>query len=293
MLGVAVRAARNAREHDIPMLASALAYSAFIAVPAALLVVLGLFSLIAGPAAIATIMDRFGTVAPTQAVDLLRGSLVRLEQEPRAGIVMSVVGLLVALWATTGAVTTAMTAINRAHGWQDPRGVLRRRLAAAAVVSSLAMALLLLGGLLVLGPHVQGWIGRSTGSGTVVAWIWWSAQWPILISVELLAFAVLFALSTEPARRRWRLVSPGSIVALVVWLAASGLFAAYAARFGSYNKTWGSLSGVIVLLTWLWLLGLALLYGAEIDAEVARMREERGRGSERTPAERSDWSRAA
>jgi membrane protein len=238
-------------------------------------VVVGLFSLIADPATIADVMDRFGSVAPREAVDLLRGSLRRLGEQPSAGIVMTVVGFAVALWATTGAVTTAMTAINRAYARGDRRGFVRRRAAALAVVMCLGIALVLMASLLVLGPHLQAWVGRAVGAKSVVEWIWWTAQWPILIASLLVAFGTLFALSADREHRHWRLVSPGSIIASAAWLIASAAFALYAARFGSYNKTWGSLSGVIVLLTWLWLLGLALLYGAEVDAETDRLRQSR------------------
>lgn len=278
---VLVRAGKQALAHDVPMLASALAYSAFFAVPATLLVVVGAFSLIADPSLIDEVTERLATVAPAEAVDLLEGSLVRLDQQPSAGVVMTVVGFALALWATTGAMTTAMTAVNRAHGRDDERGFVKRRLVALALVASLGAALLVLAVLLVLGPHIEGWIGRALEAETAVAWIWWSVQWPILVACLFGAFAVLYALSNAGAPRRWRIVSPGAGVAVVAWLAVSAAFSLYASHFGSYNKTWGSLSAAIVMLTWLWLSALALLYGAEVDAEVERSR---GRGDEELSA---------
>ena len=267
---VLARAARSALEHDVPMLASALAYSTFFAVPATLLVVLGIFSLTADPAMIDGLMDRLVTIAPAEAVDLIESSLVRLEQQPSAGVVMTIVGFVIALWATTGAITTAMTAINRAHDRKDERGFVRRRVVALVLVLCFGSVALLVTGLLVLGPHLEGWVGRALGAETAVAWVWWSAQWPVLLAGLFGAFAMVFALATHGDSRSWRLFSPGAVVAVLAWLAVSVAFSLYASRFGSYNKAWGSLSGVIVMLTWLWLSALALLYGAEVDAQAER-----------------------
>jgi membrane protein len=267
-----VRAAKQSLEHDVPMLASALAYSAFFAIPATLLLVLGLFSLVADPALIEDLMERFGTIAPAEAVTLVEESLLRLEQQPSTGVVLTMVGLVLALWTATGAMSTAMTAINRAHEREDRRTFLQKRLVALALVFAVGFAVLVVAALLVLGPHLQTWVGRAVGSETVVAWVWWTAEWPILMGVLFGAFALMFALASDHPSRRWRIVSIGAAIAVVLWLVVSGAFALYASYFGSYNKTWGSLSAAIVMLMWLWLSSIALLFGAEVDAEVERSR---------------------
>jgi membrane protein len=268
---VLVRAGRAALEHDVPMLGSALAFNAFLAIPATLLLVVGLFSLVADPALIADLMQRFGTVIPGEAVTLLEDSLLQLERQPSSGIAMTVVGFVLALWTTTGAVTTLMVAVNRARGLDDPRGFAKKRLVAVALAAVLGAAVLLVSALLVLGPHVHRWIGRALDAEDPVAWVWWTAEWPILLAVLFGAFSVVYALASDHSNRRWRLVSPGAAVAVVLWLAVSGGFAFYAANFGSYNKTWGSLSAAIVTLVWLWLSSMALLFGAEVDAEWERV----------------------
>jgi membrane protein len=124
----------------------------------------------------------------------------------------------------------------------------------------------------VLGPGLSKWIGNATGESGVVTAIWWAAQWPILIAGLLAAFATLLYLGPDVDHSKWHFVTPGAVVALLAWLAASGLFAVYTSMFGSYNKAWGSLAAVIIMLTWLWLSGLALLFGAELNAEVERSR---------------------
>lgn len=265
-----VQAGKAMLEDNMTMIASALAYSTFFAIPAVLLVVVGVFSLAAGPAAITTLIDHLGHVMPQQATQLLDTSLHRLGRHPSQGIAMTAVGAVLALWATTGAVTSYMTALNLAYDRKDQRNFVRKRLIALAMAACIGCAFLLVAVLLLFGPPIEGWIGRSVGMPSVVSWLWWSVQWPILVVGLLAAFATLMWLGPDVKPRSWRFLTPGSLVAVVVWLAVSGAFASYTSRFGSYNKTWGSLSAVIVMLTWLWLTSLALLFGAELNAEVER-----------------------
>jgi len=127
---------------------------------------------------------------------------------------------------------------------------------------------------LIVGPSLERLVASHAGGASgVVGWIWWIAEWPILLGGLLVAFATLLYLGPDVEHRRWQFITPGSVLATVVWLAASGGFAFYTSRFGSYNKTWGSLAAVIVMLTWLWLAAIALLLGAELNAEAERSRE--------------------
>jgi membrane protein len=282
-LDLLVRAGKNAIADDVPMLASALAYNAFLAIPATLLLVVGLFSLVADPAAIDDVMERVETVAPGEAVTLVRDSLLQLQQRSSTGLTMTIVGLVLALWTTTGAMNTVMTAVNRAYGLEDKRQFPVKRLVALALVLVVGFALLLVAALLILGPHIEQWVTDALDAEWV-GWVWWTSEWPLLIGVLFIAFSALFALATDHSHRRWRLVSPGAAIAVVLWLAFSAGFAVYASDFGSYNKTWGSLSAVIVTLVWLWLSGLALLFGAEVDAEWEQSRNG-GRASSRAVAQ--------
>ena len=265
-LDLLVRAGKSAIADDVPMLASALAYNAFLAIPATLLLVVGLFSLVADPAVIDDVMEKLGTVAPGDAVTLVRESMLQLQQRSSTGLTMTIVGLVLALWTTTGAMNTVMTAVNRAYGLEDKRKFPMKRLIALALVLVVGFALLLVAALLILGPHIERWISDALDADWV-GWVWWTSEWPLLIGVLFIAFSALFALATDHTNRRWRLVTPGAAIAVVLWLLFSAGFAIYASGFGSYNKTWGSLSAVIVTLVWLWLSGLALLFGAEVDAE--------------------------
>ena len=270
---ILVRAAKKALADGITDLAAALAYYSFLAIPAVLLVAVGLFTLIASPDAITTLMEKIGSVAPSQTTELLGGSLRRLNQNQSSSVIMTIVGFVLALWTTTGAMTSFMRALNRAYDRDETRNFVKQRVVAVQMVVALGVAFLLIFGLLVLGPLMSKWIGQALNIEGVFGWIWWIAQWPVLIGGLLAAFATVLYLGPNVEHPRWQFITPGSVVAVFVWLVASGLFAIYTSMFGSYNKTWGSLAAVIVMLTWLWLTGLALLFGAEVNAEAERSRE--------------------
>jgi len=252
------------------MVAQALAYSLFIAIPAVVLVALGIFSLVADTSTVERLADRLRPVMPQEAITLLQGSLERSTHSHGQGVAMTVVGFTLALWTTTSAASTLMSTTTGAFDSDDRRGFARKRLVALVIVAALGIGAGLVLTLLVLGPHVERWVGDATGAPTLVSWLWWTLQWPLLVAGLLFAFSVTLALGPDVDDRRWRLVSPGAVVALVVWLLASSAFALYASRFGSYNKSWGTISAVVVTLVWLWLTSAALLFGAEIDAETQR-----------------------
>jgi membrane protein len=270
---IVVRAGKEALDDGITDVAAALAYYAFLAIPAALLVAVGLFGLVAGPDTVDSMMERLGGVVPADAIGLLRDSLTRMTENESGGLVMVVLGLLLALWTTTGAMNGLMRGLNRVYDREETRGFVKQRVTALAMLACMLLAFALSFGLLVLGPVIADWLGGVLGLESAFGWIWWTLQWPILVAGLLLAFAGILYLGPDVAHPRWRFLTPGAVVAVVVWLLASGLFAVYVSMFGSYNKAWGSLAAVIVMLTWLWLSALALLLGAEINAEAERSRE--------------------
>jgi membrane protein len=272
-LAVVKRAVKEAKSDQITDAAAALAYYAFLALPSLLLVTLGLFGLLAGPDAIDTILEKVGKVAPEEAVTLLEGSLTRATENAGGGVAMIAVGGALALWTATGAMTALMRALNRAYDREETRGFVRQRSAALTMLVFAFLAFLLAFGLLILGPKMSGWMGSLLGLESAMGVIWWIAQWPVLLVGLLLAFAAILYFGPNVDHPRWQFLTPGAVLAVVIWLAASGLFAVYVSMFSSYNKAWGSLAAVIIMLTWLWLSGLAVLFGAEINAEAERSRE--------------------
>ena len=271
---VFIRAVKEALDDHVTNLAAALAYYAFLAIPSLLLVAVGAFSLFAGPDAVSSVVDRLSSVMPREAVTLVDDALRRLtEQQASTGVAMAAVGLILALWSLTGAMQTLMWALNEAYDRDETRGFVKRRLTGLAMVVLMLLAFVLAFGLLVLGPHLSGWIGSAVGAEALVQWLWWTAEWPILVLGLLLAFATILYLGPDVDHPRWSFLTIGTALAVLVWLLVSGAFAVYASAFGSYDKTWGSLAVVIVMLTWLWLSSFALLLGAEVNAEAERSRE--------------------
>ena len=271
-LAILKRAAKRANKDHVTSLAAALAYYAFLAMPAALLLAAGLFGLLADPNAVTTIIKDLHGIVPSQVSSLIEGSLRRLTQQNSTSITLIVVGAVLALWSLSGAMQNVMWALNLAYDRSETRGFVRRRLVAAGMAVFALVASTLALGLLVLGPDLSRWIGNAIGNRRATEIVWWAAQWPILIGGLLLAFGVIYYLGPD-VKQKWQFLSFGAVFAVVVWLIASGAFAYYASRFGSYNKTWGSLSAVVVMLTWLWISSVALLLGAEINAEAERSRE--------------------
>jgi len=277
---VLVAAAKRAQARNITDIAAALAYYGFLAVPSLLLVAVGAFGVFAGPGAVASLVERLERIIPAEAAALLGESLTRVTENAGGGVVLIGVGFLIALWSATGAMTALMRGLNRVYGHEETRGFVRQRLVALGMMAWAFVAFLLAFGLLVLGPPLSAWVGSALDLEGAVSWIWWTAQWPILVGGLLAAFAGILTLGPDRARATRR-ITPGAGVSVAIWLLASGLFALYVSSFGSYNKTWGTLSAVIVMLTWLWISSLAVLFGAQVDAE---LEEGAGAAAARRPA---------
>jgi membrane protein len=271
---ILVRAVKESLNDRVTNLAAALAYYAFLAIPSALLVAVGVFSLVGDEDAVTEIVQRLEGVVPQEALGLIEDSLDQVTRTTSdSGLALIVLGSVLALWTVTGAMETLMWALNTAYDREETRGFLKRRLTALVMVFLLLIAFVLAFGLLVLGPSLSGWVGDAVGMEAFVKWLWWTAQWPILILGLLFVFATILYFGPNVDHPRWQFLTFGTVISLMVWLLASGGFAFYVSQFGSYNKTWGSLAAVIIMLTWLWISGLALIFGAEVNAESERSRE--------------------
>jgi membrane protein len=266
--GIVVAGVRSGLLHNVMALAAAIAYNAFLAVPASLMVALGVFTLVERPEDVGTLINNFDNVLPAEAQTLLNDTLRRLAESQDGGPLV-LVGLVIALWSVSGALTTMMWALTMAAtGRRDERSFVRKRLVALALLGCVLLGALALLVLQVFGPTI------ARESGHDLGWLFDLLRWPVLVGVLFLVTTAVMTLAPDDdVDRTWSTLLPGSAFTVVVGLVASEGFAIYVSRFGSYNKAWGSLSGVIVLLVWLWLSGLAILLGGEINAEAARRRE--------------------
>ena len=218
------------------------------------------------------ILQIVGDIAPASTADTLRGPVEQLVEAPSAGFAL-VVGILGALWSASGYVGAFSRAMNRIYEVEEGRPVWKLRpqqllLTAAGLVVAAVVALLLA----VSGP-VAAVIGQHLGLGDTAQTVWNVARWPILLVLVALGVALLYYAGPNVEQPKFRWISVGAFIAITVWVVASLGFGVYVANFSSYNKTYGALAGVIVFLLWLWITNLALLFGAEVDAELERGRE--------------------
>lgn len=263
-----------ARQHQITRLAQAIAFNAFLVIPSAMLAALGVFTLVSRPQDVSDAVQRLSGIVPDTVIQLLDQSLRRVAASHSQGLVLAVVGGLIAVWSMMGAMSSVMWAVNIAYDRQETRGFLWSKLTALvmAVCAFVAFALVVLG--VVLEPVISHWLEGRLGTPPGLNWLWLIAEWVVLVLGLLVTFETILYLAPSGERPPLRLVTMGSVVAIVIWLAASIGFAFYTANLGSYNKAWGSLAGVIITLTWLWLTSLALVLGAEVNAAIGRSRED-------------------
>lgn len=270
VLDVVRASVRAALAGNLTDVAASLAYYAFLAIPATLLVAVGVFGLVAGPGTIQSLLDRLTDVVPQDALTLIDDSLTRVTKSAGSGASLAIVGLLLALWTSSGAMSALMRGLNRVHGRRETRSFARQRITAVALLAWSLLAVVVSFTLLVLGAPLSKALGDAFDAPTLVGWLWWGAQWPILAAALFVAVAGILRMGPDVPRRSARAEIAGAAVAVVIWIAASALFGIYVSRFGDYGAAWGSLSAVIVLLTWLWLTSVALLLGAQVEAEMER-----------------------
>ena len=266
------RTVQEFRDDNLSDWAAALTYYGVLAIFPALIVLTSVLGLI-GESATKPLLDELGNVAPGPANDILTSAIKNLQGDQGAAGVLFVVGLLAALWSASSYVAAFMRASNVIYEVEEGRSVFKLRPLQMAVTLVLVLVLaLVLAALVLTGPVAQQ-VGSAIGVGDAAVTIWDIAKWPVLLVAVLFMIGLLYYASPNAKLRGFRWITPGSVLAIAVWLAASAGFAFYVANFGSYSKTYGALGGVIVFLVWLWLTNVAILLGAELNAEHERSRE--------------------
>ena len=254
-------------------LAAALTYYAVLALFPGLLAIvsiLGLFG--AAGHTTDTVLSLVSNLASEDAVSALRGPVEQLTSTSAAGLAF-VTGLLGALWSASGYVGAFGRAMNRIYQVDEGRPIWKLRPTMLGVTLFTVIMLVIGALLLVVSGPVAEAIGDVIGLGPVALTVWNIAKWPVLIVIAVVVVAVLYYWAPNIRQPKFRWMSLGSLLALLVWAIATAGFGFYVANFGNYNATYGALGGVIVFLLWLWITNLALLFGAEFDAELERGRE--------------------
>ncbi len=261
------------RRDECTDLAAALTYYAVLSMFPALLAVIALLGVFGrGQSTTDTLLELVGRIGQQDAVDQLRQPITQMTESRSAGFAL-VFGLLGAVWSASGYVGAFGRAMNRIYEVDEGRPFWKLRpLNLALTVVAVVLAAVVLLGLVVTGPFARE-LGDTLGIGATTVTLWNIVKWPILLLVVTLLVAILYYATPNVRQPKFRWVSVGAGFAIVVWILASLAFGLYVANFGSYNQTYGALAGVIILLLWVWLTNLALLLGAEIDAELERSRQ--------------------
>ncbi|RST08730.1 YihY family inner membrane protein [Streptomyces sp. WAC07149] len=259
------------KDDELADRAAALTYYGVLALFPALLVLVSLLG-IAGDSVTKQVLDNLRRLTPGAARDVIGNAVQQLQGSAGIGSLLAIVGLLVAIWSASGYVAAFIRASNAVYDMPEGRPVwkvlpLRVGLTVVLMVLAVASALIV-----VFTGTLARQAGSALGVGDTAMTVWAIAKWPVLLVLVTTMIALLYWAAPNAKGRGFRWVTPGSVLALVIWMAASAGFAFYVANFGSYNKTYGTLAGVIIFLVWLWITNLAVLLGLEFDAEMVRQR---------------------
>ncbi|MFS8098442.1 YihY/virulence factor BrkB family protein [Lentzea alba] len=269
--GVLKRTVKEFNDDNLTDWAAALTYYAVLSLFPGLIVLTSALALL-GDSTTQELMKYVDQVAPGQAGDLIKSSVEELQKGQSAAGLLGIIGLLTALWTASGYLGAFMRACNAVYDVEEGRPFWKTvPLRLVLTLGSVVLVSLTLGALVLTGG-VADTVGNWIGLGDKVVTVWDVAKWPVILLLVSLAFAVLYWAAPNVRQPGFRWVTPGSLLAIVLWALATVGFAIYVANFASYNKTYGSLGGVIVFLVWLWISNIAVLLGAELDAELERGR---------------------
>jgi membrane protein len=264
-----VRAGKQFVADDCMGLAQQVAFSSLLAFLPTVVLLIGLLGLF-GTGAFNEVERFVGSVAPTGVTDVIDLAKKDAADNKEGSAIAFAVGTIVAIWAASGAMGAVIKAVNRAYDHIETRPFWKLRLIAIVLVFATGLTTAGMFLLIVFGGSLGDAVVARTGLGDTFKLIWSIARWPIAFVAVLLFFAFVYHLAPNIEQRGWRWRSPGSLVGAVMWLVLSGLFALYTSYSGSYARTYGSIAGAIVLLLWLNYSSWAILFGAELNAELDR-----------------------
>ena len=269
-----VRTVKEFQDDNLTDWAAALTYYAVLSLFPGLIVFVALLGVLGQfPDTFNALLEIARQVAPSSAVDAIAGPIESVIKDKQAAGALLGVGLLSAIWAASGYIGAFMRATNVIYEVKEGRPFWKLR--PLQILVTIVMVLLIAAvaiGIVITGPLAEA-VGNVIGLGDLAVTVWDYAKWPVMLIVVMGMFAALYWVAPNVKQPHFRWVSPGGILAVLLWILASLAFGLYVANFGSYNKTYGSLGGAITFLVWLWVTNIALLLGAEFDAELERARE--------------------
>ena len=264
------RTIKQFSEDNVTDWAAALTYYGVLSIFPGVLVLVSILGMLSDDGQ-KTVQDTVGEIAPNQIKSLLDQVLTQVSDPGTAGFA-AILGLATAFWSASGYIGAFMRASNAIYDVPEGRPIWKTLPIRLGVTAVVGLMLILSAVIVVFTGDLARAVGDTIGLGSAAVTTWSIAKWPVLIILVSLMFAILYWASPNAKTGGFRWVSPGGIFAVVIWLVASAAFALYLANFADYNKTYGTLGGVIAFLVWLWITNIAILLGAELDAEMERGR---------------------
>lgn len=255
---------------DMTTYASALAYRAIFSLFPFLLFLISLLGLLDLQEFFTWLREQVSLVLPPDALNLVNPVIDEM-QEKKGGFLSF--GILVALWSASIGVRSLMNAMNKAYDVEEGRPTWKLMLLSVVYTIGLALILLATAALMIVGPQVIAWLADQVGLKDIVVTLWTWLRWPVVVVLMMLVVAVLYYV-TPDVEQEFRFITPGSILAVIVWIAASIAFGLYVQNFGNYDATYGSIGAVIVLLLYFYISAAVLLFGAEMNAVIEHASEE-------------------
>jgi membrane protein len=281
--GVFKRTVSEFRQDNLTDLAAALTYYGVLAIFPAIIALVSILGLI-GHSATQPLIENLGKVAPGPAKSMFTSAIQNLNKSQGAAGILFIVGLAGALWSASGYVAAFMRASNTIYDVEEGRPIWKTLPVRIGVTIVTVVLLAISSVAVVLTGGLAKEVGNLVGVGSSAVQVWDIAKWPVLVLLVSFMLSILYWAAPNVRHPGFRWLSPGAILAVAAWLIASGAFALYVANFSSYNKTYGALAAVVVFLVWLWISNIAVLLGAEFNAELERGRSiEAGNPPDREP----------
>jgi membrane protein len=284
------RTLRDTIEDDAQGLAAQLSYYFFLSLFPALLCLIALASLFPLQNFVDDVSGLLQPILPAEAIGFIQEQMIRTAQG--SGTALLSLGILVALWSSSAAMSAIVNAMNRAYDIEEQRPWWRVKLLAIVLTIGLAVFILVALTLVLAGPQLADLATHWLGMSVVWAWIWKIVQWPLVFALVTTGIGIIYYFAPD-AEQDWVWITPGSVVATVLWLLASLGLRYYVVTFGNYTETYGALAGIIVILLWFYLSGLAIVIGAELNAEIEHASPWGKQSGEKTPGQRKRIGAAA
>ena len=265
------RSVREFKHDDVTDRAAALTYFGVLALFPAMLVLVSILGLL-GKSTTTKVLSNISQIAPGGVSSFLHGVVTQVQGRAGAAGIAGIIGILIALWSASSYVAAFMRASNAIYDVDEGRPIWKTVPVRVATTIALVILLVIAVAIAVLTGPVANQVGSAFGIGHTAVLIWSIAKWPVLAVIISVMLSLLYKASPNVRQPSFRWISAGGVVAVIIWMIASGLFAVYVSFSGSYNKTYGSLATVIVFLVWLWISNIAILLGAEFNAETQRER---------------------